>query len=248
MMLGGASSAGSLKARSACLHRTVPFSSGDLMASTGVPHRINLGCGERWLPGWRNVDGGPWTRLHWLQATPIPDRLLPSTVRRYPRDLVRWDLRHVPLPFATASASIVFSQWVLEYLTTEESAAILRECRRILRPDGLIRLNQTNIEAIVEAYFDGAVGPGTEAVARAARFLAAAAPGHTTRSARILRRGGVQQLFDQPKLEWMLSEAGFTEITFVRLHEGECPNLIELEHEWDPPLIRVEAKAAGRAS
>jgi hypothetical protein len=79
-------------------------------------------------------------------------------------------------------------------------------------------------------------------VARARRFLAAAAPEHTSLRVRLFRRGGVQQLFDRPALEYMLLEAGFTDVRFWRIHEGQCPDLLDLEHEWDPPLIRVEAR------
>jgi predicted SAM-dependent methyltransferase len=149
----------------------------------------------------------------------------------------------VPLPFADCSASVVFSQWVLEYLTLEEAMRTLNDSRRVLTPGGLVRLCQTDIGAITASYLaQGDVGPTPQAAHRARMFLAHAAPDHTQLSARLVRRGGVQQLFDRPKLEWMLIETGFTDIRFVGLHEGQCPDLAELEHEWDPPLIRVEAR------
>ena len=46
------------------------------------------------------------------------------------------------------------------------------------------------------------------------------------------------------KLEWMLTETGFEDIRFHDFNQGHCPDLIELEHEWDPPLVRVEARRA----
>ena len=216
------------------------------MTDGDVPLRINLGCGERWMASWRNLDGGPWTRLHRLRSLPIPESILPGAVRRYPPDLVRWDLRRVPLPFETDSASVVFTQYVLEYLTEDESLRVLAECWRVLRPGGLIRLNQTDIGAIIAAYgSDDGLRPGPRSVVRAHQFLDAVAPAHTTLSARLFRRGGVQQLFDGPKLEWMLLDAGFTDIRFQRLNEGQCPDLAELERDWDPPLLRVEALKSG---
>jgi hypothetical protein len=174
---------------------------------------------------------------------PVPARLLPTAILRYPRDLIRWELRRVPLPFEERSASVIFSQWVLEYLTVEETARTLADCHRVLAPGGLIRLCQTDIGGIVSAYLaEGEVQPTPEAVARAGRFLAGAARQHTSLGVRLFRRGGVQQLFDRPTFEYMLRRAGFTEIRFWRLHEGQCPDLLEIEHEWDPPLIRVEAR------
>ena len=217
------------------------------MAHGDGPVAINLGCGARWDPGWRNVDGGPWTRFHWLRSIPESERLLPSALRRYPRDLIRWDLRRTPLPFRDGSASVVFSQYVLEYLSTDEALRILRDCHRLMEPGGLIRLCQTDIGAIIAAYRSaGDLAPSPQAIERAATFLESAAPAHTALSARLFRRGGVQQLFDRPTLEWMLAEAGFSDLRFVRLHEGDCPDLATLEHEWEPPLIRVEARVRRR--
>ena len=129
------------------------------MGNSDVSLKVNLGCGARSKADWRNVDGGPWTRVHWLRSLPVPDRLLPSAIRRYPRDLIRWDLRRLPLPFEEHSASVIFSQWVLEYLTEEETVHILADCRRVLLPGGIIRLCQTDIGQIVSAYLaQGDVG------------------------------------------------------------------------------------------
>ena len=142
--------------------------------------------------------------------------------------------------------AVIFSQWVLEYLTVEEAVHTLADCHRVLLPGGLIRLCQTDIGAIVSSYLaQGDVAPTSEALARARTFLASAAPDHTSLNARLFRRGGVQQLFDRPTVEWMLVRAGFTDIRFWKIHEGQCPDLLELEHEWDPPLIRVEARKPG---
>ena len=193
--------------------------------------------------GLAEFDGGPWTRLQRLRSLPVLNRALPAAIRRYPVDLIRWDLRRVPLPFESGSASVIFTQWVLEYLTVDEALRVLAECQRVLEPGGLIRLNQTDIGGIVAAYESEGVGPSPQAITRAGKFLESAAPGHTTLSARLFRRGGVQQLFDRPKLEWMLAQTGFTEIRFRRLNEGQCPDLPDLEHEWVPPLIRVEARS-----
>ena len=44
----------------------------------------------------------------------------------------------------------------------------------------------------------------------------------------------------------MLTDAGFTDIRFVKIHEGECPDLDRLEADFgDVPIIRVEAHAPG---
>ena len=88
------------------------------------------------------------------------------------------------------------------------------------------------------------VGPSRGAVDRTQRLLECVGGGERMRlSVRLLHGGGHRQVFDAPSLEWMLREAGFTDIRFVKIHEGECPDLETLEVEYKPiPLIRVEAR------
>jgi len=219
-------------------------------AATRPPLRINLGCGARWKSTWSNLDGGSRAKRLWLRALravraiPVVDRLLPAKFRQYPKDVVVWDMLRLPLPYRTGSASVMFSQYSFEYMRTEHMQAVLNDCRRILAPGGLIRLCQVDIAEIVARYTAEAdVGPSPEALDRARRFLECLGGEHTKLSVRLLHGGGHQQLFDAPKLEWMLSQAGFTDVRFVNFHEGDCPDLDVLEATFEPiPLIRVEAR------
>jgi SAM-dependent methyltransferase len=219
-------------------------------AATRPLLKINLGCGARWKSTWSNLDGGSRAKRLWLRALralraiPVVDRLLPAKFRQYPKDVVVWDMLRLPLPYPTGSASVVFSQYSFEYMRPEPMQAILDDCRRILAPGGLIRLCQVDIAEIVARYVaEGDVGPSPAALERARRFLECLGGEHTKLSVRLLHGGGHQQLFDAPKLEWMLSQAGFTDIRFVSFHEGDCPDLDVLEATFEPvPLIRVEAR------
>jgi SAM-dependent methyltransferase len=211
---------------------------------------INLGCGARWKSTWSNLDGGTRAKRLWLRAmrvlaaVPIVNRLRPAKLRQYPPDVVIWDMLRTPLPYPTASADVIFSQYSFEYMKQGPLQAILRDCRRILKPGGLIRLCQVDIAGIVERYRAEDVGPSPRALARAREFLESLGGEHTKLSVRLLHGGGHQQLFDAPTLEWMLGEAGFTDIRFVGFHEGACPDLDVLEANFDPiPLLRVEARA-----
>lgn len=213
------------------------------MVRTGELLKINIGCGNRWKADWANLDGGPWTKLLRLRSLRILDSILPVTLRNYPRNLIAWDVRRLPLPFAANSASVIFSQYALEYIHPAEALRCLRDCRRILVPGGIIRLCQTDIPAMIESYRrQEDVGPTPRAVQRAGEFLENVAGEHTKLSVRLFRRGGVQQLFDAPSLQWLLTEAGFTDIRLHRIYEGECPDLDQLEAEWRCSLIRAEAR------
>lgn len=221
---------------------------GDPEVTAPIPDgdKINLGCGMRWAPGWKNLDGGPAARLMWLRKLRLLDWVLPKTTLSYPRDLIVADLRRTPLPFPDGSASIVFSSYCLEYLTPQESDRLLADCCRILRPGGLIRLIQTDVDPIVECYRrEKPSQPCQAAVDNVGRFLAHASPQHTEWRIRFFRRGGVQQLFDKPSIEYGLTKAGFAQVTFCKDNGGACPDLDRISFisgRWKTLMLHVEAR------
>lgn len=99
--------------------------------------RINLGCGTNPLQGWINVD--------------IDESCHPDVVH---------NLRDT-LPFPDNYADEILISHVLMYFTRDEHTAILKECSRILKPDGLIRLTEDNVfvkirdARLQEQYGDG---------------------------------------------------------------------------------------------
>lgn len=109
--------------------------------------RLNLGCGDVFLPGWRNLD----------------------FVAR-PPDVTRHDLR-TPLPLANGSCEVVYHAHVLEHFDPIEAQAFIAECRRALRSGGILRVVVPDLEQKARRYLetlDAASQPpaATEAHAR----------------------------------------------------------------------------------
>ena len=50
-----------------------------------------------------------------------------------------WDIRQ-PIPLADSSLDGIFSEHCLEHVTFDEAATVLRDCHRMLRPGGTIRV------------------------------------------------------------------------------------------------------------
>jgi predicted SAM-dependent methyltransferase len=101
--------------------------------------KLNLGCGQMVVDGWVNVDyavGARLARIPFLRA-------FNRKFRWFDRD---WDHRIFihnlvkPFPWANGSAACVYSSHTLEHFSREEGLAFLRECHRVLRPSGLIRI------------------------------------------------------------------------------------------------------------
>lgn len=54
----------------------------------------------------------------------------------------------VRLPFADDSAQFIFAEHVVEHVTYDHALGFFRECRRVLRPGGVIRIAVPSIERI----------------------------------------------------------------------------------------------------
>ncbi len=121
---------------------------------------LNVGCGRRFSrdPRWLNVDLVP--------AAPEVQQI---------------DAQH-GLPFPTASFAAVYHSHVLEHLDPAAGLELLRECHRILKPGGILRVVVPDLETIARCY-----------LAR----LDEARTGTPGASARYRYQWAVAELFDQ---------------------------------------------------
>ncbi|MCI0363667.1 MAG: methyltransferase domain-containing protein, partial [Phycisphaerales bacterium] len=84
--------------------------------------RLHLGCGLHYLPGMINIDG--------------------NLLRK--KDL--WlDLRN-PLPFPDRSASLIYCAHTIEHLFPDDAIELLKEMRRVISDDGVVRLAVPSME------------------------------------------------------------------------------------------------------
>ena len=121
-----------------------------------MPSKLHLGCGLNVVEGWLNVDGS-WNAR--LAKYPRLRRAL-ALARVIPREAARveWrgDLRILdvrdPLPFATGSYDAIYASHLLEHLFLDDALRLLRECFRVLRPGGVLRLVVPDLKAIVREY------------------------------------------------------------------------------------------------
>lgn len=92
---------------------------------------VQLGCGRNYAAGMLNVDINPLVRSDlWL------------------------DLRR-RLPFAENSVDAIYCNHVLEHFYEKDVRTIIRECRRILRPGGGIRVATPDLRRSIDAYLRG---------------------------------------------------------------------------------------------
>ncbi len=91
---------------------------------------LNLGCGRRFHPDWVNLD------------------LISTDPHVRP-----WDLRK-GLPFSAGSFDVVYHSHVLEHLPRHVGTGFLRECCRVLKSGGVIRVVVPDLEQIARRYLE----------------------------------------------------------------------------------------------
>lgn len=91
---------------------------------------LNFGCGATYHPDWTNLDASPLS----------PDVTAHDLRRRF--------------PFADATYDAAYGSHVLEHLEPDAASLLLRECHRILRPGGILRIVVPDLETIARLYLD----------------------------------------------------------------------------------------------
>ncbi len=118
--------------------------------------KLHLGCGLTAPQTWLNVDG---SRNAWLAQRPIL-RSIARTLGMVPKyaDEVKWptnvtihDIRK-PLPWADGTFVAVYASHVLEHMYLGQARRLLKECARVLKPGGVVRMVVPDLRACVEDY------------------------------------------------------------------------------------------------
>ena len=103
--------------------------------------RLHLGCGERYLEGYKHIDYSSYTHID--HQRPI-----------------------YPLPFIKdASVDEIYCSHALEYFDYIEGLKVLKEWKRCLRKDGILRLSVPDFDQLIKVYdqkkndIDSIIGP-----------------------------------------------------------------------------------------
>lgn len=123
-------------------------------------HLANLGCGTTTAEGWTNID---FSWYAWLANHPAVARILHDlsvlSETRYERlrsmegVVVHWDLRE-GIPYADETFDAIYNSHLLEHIPRTEAVPFLRECRRVLKSEGVIRVVVPDLKILVEQYLN----------------------------------------------------------------------------------------------
>lgn len=120
--------------------------------------KLHLGCGLVTPAGWLNVDGSFNARV---ARFPVVRKSLAalgvisksSANVNWAKNVVHHDVRK-RLPWRDGSFEAVYASHLLEHLHLSEGMALLRECHRVLRPGGVIRIVVPDLESAIRDYVE----------------------------------------------------------------------------------------------
>lgn len=186
--------------------------------------KLHLGCGDRILSGWDNLD------LHG-------------------NNVIQCDLRR-PLPYATNSVSHVFSEHVIEHLDEVDGFNMLKEAYRVLIPGGHIRISCPDLAQYVDAYLNwnqASKSSDGNQFTSGVNYLNYATLGEAMAGLRYLSpvgqstNHGHKYYYDENELRRKLETAGFQNIRRCKIRESDIPELKGLE--WRPIMKDIAMEA-----
>ena len=169
--------------------------------------KLHLGASNHTLEGWLNTDIFPHENVMFMDAT-----------KTY--------------PFPDQSFDLVYSEHMIEHVPYEAGQFMLKECYRVLRPGGLIRIVTPDLATIMALYADDLSPKQREYIAYMSQRFIPEAPemSQTFVINAFFRMWGHQFIFDEKRLVSCLKTAGFSDIQRRRLGDSSNPALSNLEN------------------
>jgi len=152
--------------------------------------KLNLGCfQDMFYHGWINID-----IINLEQFAKSQGYLF------QPADVTKG------LGYADGGCDIIFSSHLLEHLTREEGKNFLKECYRVLKPGGIIRISTPNAMTLSIEYINDGIWQNKYINVGVEKAEDSAEAYHN------LLMAGHKTLYDEPSLRGMLERAGFVNI------------------------------------
>jgi predicted SAM-dependent methyltransferase len=175
--------------------------------SAAGPVRLNVGCGNVLFDGWCTIDLEP------------------------PADLRHDITRGIPWP--DGAVDCIYAEHFLEHLPVEQGVAFLKECRRALRPGGVVRIAVPDLANILDKARGGDWHDQAWLKQPEYGFI-------RTRAEMVnvsFRWWGHEYLYDLEELQRRFAEAGFTATRVCAWGESEYEPLRGRETRPDTLLI-----------
>ena len=169
-------------------------------------NKLQIGCQGQVVEDWLNVD------------------LIPKS-----REVALMDATK-PFPFENNVFQYIFSEHMIEHITFKEAEFMLKECYRIMKPGGVIRISTPNIQFLMDLYNN----PKTEVqdgyIQQSATFIEGKMPLTATSVINnFFKDWGHQYIHDFESLELLLTNAGFVNVQQMEVGNSSIKALLNME-------------------
>jgi predicted SAM-dependent methyltransferase len=217
------------------------------VASPPTRVRLNIGCGRSPTPDWINYDNSPSVRLaRWPMLTSLAARLglIDPHAMAFATFCRSHRIRHADaarrIPHADGTIDAIYSSHMLEHLDRAEARSFLAECRRVLKPGGILRLVVPDLRYLAYIYLRY---NDAEGFLHHLQFDLDKPRGPVARLRRLLSGGrGHHWMYDRESLLALVEGAGFVNVEVMeqgRTHIEE-PGMLDLNEREDDSFC-VEA-------
>lgn len=187
---------------------------------SGTSAKLHIGSGQRVITGWLNSD------LHRSKG------------------VVAMDATQA-FPFADTTFDYIYSEHMIEHIAYPAGARMLMECRRTLKPGGVVRIVTPDMASLLEL-------AGTELTDLHQRYLEffyrTFLPNDVPKNAVSVlnahfREWGHTYIYDEKSLRGAMADAGFVEIQRYALNDSSHDALAGLGNDsrYPPMLLDFES-------
>jgi SAM-dependent methyltransferase len=195
--------------------------------------KLQIGCGKNLLPGWLNADWNPI----------VPEVIYLDAAARF--------------PFSDATFDFIFTEHMIEHIPFADGQAMLRECLRILKPGGKIRVSTPNLKSIASLVLEPLTPQKVDYTrVSTGKYIPAnknLLPGFVVNN--FYWDFGHYFVYDPDTLPYALATAGFGQMATVRTGTSATPELCGLERhaqvvganldEFETMIFEATRSAAG---
>lgn len=183
--------------------------------------KLHIGCGKNILDGWLNSDYYPENKMaiH-LDAT-----------KKFPFDDNTFDY--------------IFSEHMIEHISFLDGSIMLKECWRVLKPNGKIRISTPNMRFLIDLYKNEKSPVQAEYIKWAAGKVIKWAPYYDEIFVinNFVRDWGHVFIYDVKTLKYLLEKSGFVNVEEYCLNASDEKDLLNLENETRMPegFLKLES-------
>jgi predicted SAM-dependent methyltransferase len=175
--------------------------------------KLHIGCSDNIIDGWLNSD-----------LSPISDDVLTLDATK-------------KFPFESNNMGYIFSEHMIEHISYSSGLAMLRECHRVLRNNGKVRISTPDLQFLIDLYRSEKSELQIEYIKFATKLFIKNAPypDDTFVINNFVRDWGHLFIYDEKTLRSSLEKAGFSNIVRCELNESKNEVFRNLENEKRMP-------------